>query len=782
MKINLNNVNISLNEFQRLSEGKYNAGEVRLANESTLEKMNNHVHRTGKNVEVISHAEVLAIKEALVKALSQHGVQADELSRVRSELGLASTGDADRTMRLRSVKPLSRQQIREILDRNASTINASSTTNGDLVFITTSNMLYGPTGMSANRTEKRENVAAQLSGGERQIKINMTIANFQSLVAGNVDFYDNDTRKAMLNEARAQLDALFVACQGHPREDVKATATLQLSTGQTIAVPTGKSEVAFARQLEDTIIRLEKDIPVFDYNLREEYKTLTPEGKQAFFAALPNDPQGGLKARVMATGLLRGRGITDYATLSIPNRLSDADAIALAQHIASLPADVSSETLAQDELLQELAARPPQNIPKKRQAHVQATSPMDFINYLKISLGAGLIKNRMPEHTLLIANTRQIVRARLGTKGLPDDTPEDMTVGRGMFNQALDEASANGTIRITEETLRETYLSTALKTAAMRIVFDVAKQELVHLGLGAKEAQAVQSTIMSRHPEFIQELMEAKSPAEADQVVEKYREVVRNVIKFRQEVKEVRAGVEERVRRGMAEKLGVPLEALEPNFIQLKAVTEKADGLELSIAKGKENLSTKAEFEKAFNDLADKFVAERIGILNTVDALDLPQKTKASMKAQLLMLDKVKDIDIAFLIAEAKKTNTAALEALLRDGAPKEQIYNAMAVITDSIKTAVRTMLAGKEDIGPDDMIGPTSLLIHMVAGMRPGLERLVVEFFDKPEVKNGIMTNQDTSLLMKASAFQNLSTNPMLSGNYERLEAIRNKLFIAPR
>ena len=781
-RIDLSNVNISLNEFQRLSEGKYNAGEVKLADENTLAKMNYHVHKTGKNNKTIPHAEVLAIKEALVKALSQHGVQEDELNRVRSELGLAPIGIGDRAMSIRSVKPLSRQQIREILDRNVSTINSSTTTNGDRVYISTSNMLYGPSGMNANRTEKRENVAAQLSDGDRQVKVNMTITNFQWLVAGNVDFHDNESRKAMLQEARTQLDALYVACNGHPREDVQATAMLQLSSGQTITVPTGKSEVAFARQLEDTIIRLEQDFPDYDYNLREEYKALTPEGKQAFLAALQNDPQGGLKARVIATGVLQGRGMTDYATLSIPNRLSDADAIALAQHIAFLPADVRGEALAQDALLREMAAKPPQNVPKRRQAYVPATSPLDYTNYLKTSLGTSFNKNRMPGHALLIANTRLIVRDRLGTTGLPDDTPDDMTVGRGMFYQALDEASAKGTVRITEETLRETYLSTAIKTAALRIVFDIAKQELVHLGVGTNEAQAVQTTIMARHPEFIQELMEAKSPAEADQVVEKYREVVRNVIQFRQEVKEARTGVEDRVRRGIAEKLGVPLEAMEPNFIQLKTITEKADKLELSIAKGEGNLSTKAEFEKAFNDLADKFIAERIGILNSVDALDLPQQTKDSIKSQLLMLDKVKDIDIAFLIAEAKKVDTAALEALLRNGAPKEQIYNAMAVISDSIKTAVNTMLAGKEDIGPDDIIGPTSILIHMVAGMHPELEHLVVEFFDKPEVKNGILTGQDTNLLMKASAFQCLSTNPLLSGNYERQVAIQKKLFIAPR
>lgn len=36
MNINLNNVNISLAEFQRMSKGDYNAGEVRLASENKL--------------------------------------------------------------------------------------------------------------------------------------------------------------------------------------------------------------------------------------------------------------------------------------------------------------------------------------------------------------------------------------------------------------------------------------------------------------------------------------------------------------------------------------------------------------------------------------------------------------------------------------------------------------------------------------------------------------------------------------------------------------------------
>ena len=79
MSINLSKVNISLNEFQRLSIGEHNAGEVKLAGETKLAKMNHHVSSFFVNKDIISHEEVIAIKQALVKALSQNGVQEDTL-------------------------------------------------------------------------------------------------------------------------------------------------------------------------------------------------------------------------------------------------------------------------------------------------------------------------------------------------------------------------------------------------------------------------------------------------------------------------------------------------------------------------------------------------------------------------------------------------------------------------------------------------------------------------------------------------------------------------------
>ena len=123
MPINLSNVNISIQKFQEISSGKYNAGEVKLTSETGIDKVNNHVTMKFLNTTKISHEEVLAIKNAFVKALKEGGVDAYELNRIRQELGLAPEKPVDRTLHERSIKPLSRQQIREILDRNAAAIN-----------------------------------------------------------------------------------------------------------------------------------------------------------------------------------------------------------------------------------------------------------------------------------------------------------------------------------------------------------------------------------------------------------------------------------------------------------------------------------------------------------------------------------------------------------------------------------------------------------------------------------------------------------------------------------
>ena len=121
--INFANVNITIQQFQQIASGKFNAGEVKLKSERSLDIINNHVRSRDENVKTISHDEVLAIKQAFVRALSQNGVGPDALNDIRRRIGLAPDPSLPVALAQRSMKPLSRQQIRSILDEHKETIN-----------------------------------------------------------------------------------------------------------------------------------------------------------------------------------------------------------------------------------------------------------------------------------------------------------------------------------------------------------------------------------------------------------------------------------------------------------------------------------------------------------------------------------------------------------------------------------------------------------------------------------------------------------------------------------
>ena len=100
--INLANVNITIQQFQQIASGKFNAGEVKLKSEHSLDIINNHVRSRDENVKTISHDEVLAIKQAFVRALSQNGVGPDALNDIRRRIGLAPDPSLPVALRKRS--------------------------------------------------------------------------------------------------------------------------------------------------------------------------------------------------------------------------------------------------------------------------------------------------------------------------------------------------------------------------------------------------------------------------------------------------------------------------------------------------------------------------------------------------------------------------------------------------------------------------------------------------------------------------------------------------------
>lgn len=253
MAVSLSNVNISLDQFQKLASGDFNAGEVALKSESKLTKINNHVHRLGANTTSISHEEVLAIKNAFIKALSTNGVSGEEINNIRKELGLAPDETAPKSLAERSIKPLARQQIREIIDRNATAINASRAERGLRAF-KTSTQLYGTDQRKLDRlAEKRADAAGSLNRTQTESK---SIADFQKIVDGDAAAITDDDRGETLKMIVSQRDLIVANAKGNPKAEGNCVLEYTTEEGQKVLFSSGKSELETIRMFDEAYLLL----------------------------------------------------------------------------------------------------------------------------------------------------------------------------------------------------------------------------------------------------------------------------------------------------------------------------------------------------------------------------------------------------------------------------------------------------------------------------------------------------------------------------------------------
>ena len=110
-----------LEEFQKLASGKYNAGNIVLTSRGKLNIANNHRHWTCLNTTKISPEDAFAVRAAFVDALtSRGGLPPDKLALVCERLGINEDLSARNE---RAFIPLTRQEVREIIDANIADIN-----------------------------------------------------------------------------------------------------------------------------------------------------------------------------------------------------------------------------------------------------------------------------------------------------------------------------------------------------------------------------------------------------------------------------------------------------------------------------------------------------------------------------------------------------------------------------------------------------------------------------------------------------------------------------------
>ena len=85
------NANVSFSQLNKLTHGTYNMGELRLNAKGEFEKINNHVHRTGKNVVTTSADDNKKVRWAVFQTLESHYkglVSNDVIDKVRDHLNI----------------------------------------------------------------------------------------------------------------------------------------------------------------------------------------------------------------------------------------------------------------------------------------------------------------------------------------------------------------------------------------------------------------------------------------------------------------------------------------------------------------------------------------------------------------------------------------------------------------------------------------------------------------------------------------------------------------------
>ena len=743
MAINLSNVNISLRQFQEISSGKYNAGEVKLTSETEIDKVNNHVTMKFLNSTKISHMEVVAIKNAFVKALKSGGVNGDELNRIRQELGLSPMKPVDKTLHERSIKPLSRQQIREILDRNANAINEQL---GNGTIRTSAQIHAGVSEQTlASRADDRNKANTELNT-RRDVIENKAIYNLQSVLAGDVDFTSANDRKELLAMARRCLDAVLVDCNASPRDNFRPVIHWTSPGGTDLAFPTGLTEKALVRKLEDIIVRLAIDdrSPSRDkLAFRDEFKALaTPEARVAWAANLMDDPAGARKARTVAVMIMHDRGIDDAATLSIVNKLKTADAIAFVANLVTGGMNLEGDELRRSAPVQTAMACADMELELTdlESAYIPALTVEEFND--QIATNMKMHPERLPATFLkLVSDAAFEVRSHFGAAGYPDDATPSMLTRGVRLSDMVGVGNPNAP-RVTPEALRGAYIQEALGACAERALQEGVRTRLKDAGLNVKNPIRVANAMSAREPAIIQRMLAAPTPKEADDVLNDYKELMEKCAREQLACDSCQKSLPDRVRAALGEKLGVPAASLlGKGVLDIGKLRKQGLAFMDAIGNGTKEVASAAEIEAEYRKLVDNYVNERVEILSKIDKSDLPEEAKVEFKKTSLSIGSFKYLDIDAMVASVKEISTTNLTGFLADNAPKERIFEAMDDISTAVTNAMNEMFeaarkAGK-DIGAEEKGDFIDAMIRMVVLSKPGLADLLAQFLSSPAMAN---------------------------------------------
>ncbi len=739
--INLNNVNISLQEFQRLSAGKYNAGEVKLSSETRLAKINNHVHRLRSNDQSLSHTEILVIKDAFVKALSQSGVAREEVARVRRELGLAPEGTGDKELSKRSLQPLTRQQIREILDRNARAINEG---HQDAPIVRTARQLHrGRTEEQAERVERKRGEAAAATRGRRTLDESRNLSLYQKTLAGDTCFLPQKDRPLALRFAKAQKAAILQNSENRPG-DQPCTLTIRTDTGAHIEVASGASEAETIQMLDELILQLthgeaptQQDISLQNAFLAIGTSAHGPNPARAYnqWAYAPETrflPPKTL--RTAAVTILLQRGILDYNTLALVNKTPIPRVIVMIQTLLSSANGFRENRLRQNPyilLLNSHMERANVVVPPEEQAYIPALPPARRNALLADLLTSPAQKKALPfEYHRLAAECREAAVQKFG-----EECAGDADGLHGLANEddlrAFCNAETAAGREVTAYRLHDAFLDSALKNCALKRIAGQFKALLPQDANADDTALRLAKALTKNRPGLLQEIIDA---APAGDTLAPLEDEMRSMALRGATVDALRGGP---LQKMLSDALSTELELSEFSLlgtgINLQAQADAIlDELGDAIDRGTHPAKNLEQIRDAFQEKATESAHQRAVLLAKVDALRLPARHADTLKALLLGTDSVRNLDLDALAAQARVLDLTGLFNLLAtSGAPdKNDVYDAMHNL-------------GQVLFANDAAPAETQILAQLATAQTPGLADLLDYFFARYDVKADLAAAQ---------------------------------------
>ncbi len=180
--LDLHKLRFSLDDFQKLSKGTYNAGEFRITDSGKLDIVNNHKTWTIFNHKSVDGTDAYAIRVAFAKAMEAGGLDKKAMKAVRKTLGLGSGYTLSSGI---AMTPLTRQQVRELIDANITALNARRAPNKQL-------RTYDQLHAGYSVEEKRDIAAVReeinRTGGTPRILLNAELSDAMAVTKKNPSF------------------------------------------------------------------------------------------------------------------------------------------------------------------------------------------------------------------------------------------------------------------------------------------------------------------------------------------------------------------------------------------------------------------------------------------------------------------------------------------------------------------------------------------------------------------------------------------------------------------